>query len=53
MRIQYFTNRLISDFAFWLVNRHEYKKQGSSVGFLKKFSFGEMDPFGPKNYSSS
>ena len=33
---QYFTNRLISDFDFWHVDRHEWKKQGSLAGFLKK-----------------
>ena len=33
---QYFTNRLISDFDFWHVDRHERKKQGSLTGFLKK-----------------
>ena len=33
---QYFTNRLISDFHFWHVDRHERKKQGSLTGFLKK-----------------
>ena len=50
---QYFTNRLISDFNFWHVDRHEWKKQGSSTGFLKKFSFWEMSHFGPKNCTSS
>ena len=29
-------NRLISDFDFWHVDRHEWKKQGSLTGFLKK-----------------
>ena len=33
---EYFTNRLISDFDFWHVDRHEWKKQGSLTGFLKK-----------------
>ena len=33
---QYFTNRLISDFDFWHVDRHEWKKQGSLTGFVKK-----------------
>ena len=46
---QYFINRLISDFDFWHVDRHEWKKQGSLTSFLKKFSFGEMGHFGPKN----
>ena len=32
---QYFTNRLISDFDFWHVDWHEWKKQGSLAGFLK------------------
>ena len=46
---QYFTNRLISDFDIWHVDRHVRKKQGSLTGFLKKkFSLGEMDHFGPK-----
>ena len=45
---QYFTNRLISDFDFWHVDRHEWKKQGSLTGFLKKFLFWEMSLFGPK-----
>ena len=31
---QYFTNKLISDFDFWHVDRHEWKKQGSLAGFL-------------------
>ena len=44
---QYFTNRLISDFDFWHVDRHEWKKQGSLTGFQKKFSFGEMGYFWP------
>ena len=35
------------------VDRHELKKQGSLTGFLKKFSFGEMDHFWPKNCASS
>ena len=48
---QYFTNRLISDFGFWHVGKHNWKKQGSS-GFLKKFSFEEMGYFGPKNCAS-
>ena len=40
---QYFSNRSISDFDFWHIDRHECKKQGSLTGFLKKnFSFGEM-----------
>ena len=33
---QYFTIRLISDFDFWHVDRHEWMKQGSLTGFLKK-----------------
>ena len=53
LNCQYFTNRLISDFDFWHVDRHEWKKQGSLTGFLKKFSFGEMGYFGPKNCASS
>ena len=45
---QYFTNRLISDFGFWHIDRHEWKKQGSLTGFLKKFSFWQMGHLGPK-----
>ena len=37
---QFFTDRLISDLDFWLVDKHD---------FLKKFSFWEMGDFGPKN----
>ena len=49
---QYFTNRLISDFGH--VDRHGWKKQGLLTGFLKKkFSFGEMGHFGPKNSGSA
>ena len=33
---QYFTNRVLSDFNFWDVGRHEWKKQGSLTGVLKK-----------------
>ena len=50
---QYFTNRLISELDFWHVDRHEWKKQGSLIGFLKKFSFGKMGHFGPKNCTST
>ena len=50
---QYFTNRLISDFDFWHVDRYERKKQVSVIGFLKRFSFGQMSHFGPKNCASS
>ena len=35
---QYFTNRLISDFDFYHLDRHERKKQGSLAGFLKKIN---------------
>ena len=49
---QYFTNRLISNFDFWHVYRHEWKKQGSLTGFLKKFSLAEMGHIGPKNCAS-
>ena len=45
---RYFTNRLISHFDFWHVDRHEWKEQGSLTGFLKKFSFGQMGHFGSK-----
>ena len=50
---QYFINRLISDIEFWYVDRHEWKKQGLLTGFLKKFSFGQMAYFEPKNGASS
>ena len=46
---QYFINRLISEFDFWHVDRHERKKQGLLIGFLKKL-FGQI---GPKNGTSS
>ena len=36
---QYFTNRLISDFDFWHVDKPEWKKQGSLTGFVKKKFF--------------
>ena len=42
---QYFTNRLISDFDFWYVDRHEWKKQGSLIGFLKKNIIWGNGPF--------
>ena len=42
---QYFTNRLISDFHFWHVDRHERKKQGSLTGFLKKIIIRGNGPF--------
>ena len=46
---QFFSNRLISDFDFRYVDRHEWKKQGSLTGFLKKFLFRQIDHFGPEN----
>ena len=49
---QYFINRLISDFDFWHVDRYEWKEQDLLTGFLKEFSFGQMDHFGPKNGAS-
>ena len=46
---QYFTNRLISDFDFGHVDRHEWKKQGSLTSFLKKeiyiYIIWENEPF--------
>ena len=42
---QYFINRLISDFDFWHVDRHEWKKQGSLTGFLKKILIWGNGPF--------
>ena len=40
--LQYFIDRLISDFDFWhVVDMREWKKQGTLTGFLKKFSYGE------------
>ena len=59
MRFQYSlidnisTNRLISHFDFCHVDRHEWKEQGSSRGFLKKFSFGQVSHFMPKNCTAS
>ena len=50
---QYFINTLISDFNFWNVDRHERKEPSLLTGFLKKFLFGQMDHFGPKNGASS
>ena len=50
---QCFTNRSISDFDFWHVDRHERKKQTLLTGFLKKISFEEMSHFGSKNCASS
>ena len=49
---QYFIYRLISDFCFWLVDRHVWKEQDLLTCFLKKFSFGQMGHFGPKNVAS-
>ena len=51
---QYFTNRLISDFDFGHVDRHEWKKQGSLTSFLKKkkyiyiYHLGKWAILGPK-----
>ena len=42
---QYFTNRVISDFDFWHVDRHEWKKQGTLTDFLKKILNWENGPF--------
>ena len=42
---QYFTNRLISHFDFWNIDRHEWKEQDSLRGILKKFWFGQMSHF--------
>ena len=50
---QYFINRLISDFDFWHLDRHELKEQGFLTGLLKKFSFGQVGHFGSKNGASS
>ena len=36
---QYFISRLISDFDFWHVDKHEWKEQGLVTGFPKQFSF--------------
>ena len=44
-----FINRLISDFDFWHVDRHEWKKQGSLTVFLEKNSnLGKWAILGPK-----
>ena len=45
---QYFTNRLISDFDFWHVDRRELKKQVSLKGFLKNSDLGNWIILGPK-----
>ena len=45
--------RVIPDFDFWHVDRHEWKKQDTLTGFLEKFSLGEVGHFGPKNSASS
>ena len=50
---QYFTNTLIPHFDFWHVDRHERKEQRSLRGFVKKFSFGQMSRFMPKNCTDS
>ena len=42
---QYFINRVISEFNFWDVDRHEWKKQGSLTGFLKKILIWGKRPF--------
>ena len=49
---QCFTNRLISDFDFWHVDRYEWKEQDSLTGFLKKFSVGQMGHCMPKDCTS-
>ena len=50
---QNFINRLISDYDFWNVDWHERKEQVALTDFLKKFFFGQMSHFGPKNGTSS
>ena len=46
---QYFINRLMSDFDFWYVDRHEWKKQGLLTGFYEKNShLGKWTISGPK-----
>ena len=45
---QYSTNRLKSDFDFWHVDRHEWKKQGSVKSFLKNSHLGKWVILGPK-----
>ena len=42
---QYFTNRLISHFDFWHVDRHEWKEQGSLTYFMKKIIILANGPF--------
>ena len=40
----------MSDFDFWYVDKHKWKKQGSLTGFLKKNShLGKWVILGPKN----
>ena len=47
---QYFISRLISDFDFWHVDKHEWKEQGLVTGFPKQFSFWQMGyHFGLRN----
>ena len=45
--IEEYVNLILGD-----LDRHEWKKQGLLTGFLKKFSFGKMGHFGPKNCTS-
>ena len=42
---KYFTNRLISDFHFWHVDKHEWKKQSWSTHYLKKILNWGNSPF--------
>ena len=46
-------NISLIDFDFWHADRHEWEEQGSLTDFLKKFSFGQMGHYMPKNCTSS
>ena len=46
---QYYINRLIFDFDFWNVDRHELEELGLSAGLLKNFGLGKLTHFRSKN----
>ena len=48
---QYFSNRLMSDFDFWHVDWHKWKKQGSLAGFLKEMLSWGNGPFWAQKWS--
>ena len=39
-------------YEFWHVDKLKWNVQSLLTGFLKKFSFGQMGYFGPKNDAS-